>query len=171
MMLNGDETYTVCIGEINNASDSTWKDIVVEVRYFNADGDLTDTVTEHLYDHIVPPGKSAAFRIWTAACKKQDEYSSHKAVVTFAEPRQPSTGCDGRPFPSLEMFSLWGPLMLIIGIWIFVMKKFYSGKNSPQSRLLKIQENMAALVKEQNQCHERLACAVEKIAQNKKVQA
>ena len=76
--------YVTCLGEILNLTDNVWQDLVVEVNYFNAAGDLIDTETERLYSHVLRSNDSTTFKIRTQANQEFAEYSSHAARITWA---------------------------------------------------------------------------------------
>lgn len=143
------------IGTIRNASESIVEDIVVEVKYFNAEKKLVDVVTQPLYGIVVPASQEVAFRVRDAADKPKREYAASTVRVVSAEQRVVQ-----QPQPTKSAFSWsdllvsWGPMLLLIGVWIFFMRKM-GKKGSPQLRTVE-------LIEKQNAVLERLAVAAEK---------
>lgn len=60
----------------------------------------------------------------------------------------------------MEILVAWGPMLLLIGVWIFFMRKI-NRKDSPQAQSLRLIEQQNALFDAQNKLLERLAVAAE----------
>jgi len=152
--------FVTTIGTIKNASDSPIEDLVIEVKYFDADKKLIDVVTQPVYGLVVPASQEVAFRIRDVADKPKAAYVSNTVRVISAEPRVTQ-----QPRPKQSSFSWivdllvsWGPMLLLIAVWIFFMQRM-SKKGSPQVRTIE-------LIEKQNAILERLATAVEKAGSN-----
>ena len=77
--------YVTTIGTITNISDCGWKDVQLEVRYFNQDGKLIDVGTQYISDLFVQPNSESAFRVRTLADQPDSAYASHKVLVRTAK--------------------------------------------------------------------------------------
>ena len=73
------------IGQIRNDSQFTWKDIQLEVQYFDKEGRMIDTRTENRYTDILPAGEAQAFRLRGQADKPESAYSTQKVFVRSAK--------------------------------------------------------------------------------------
>jgi hypothetical protein len=77
--------YVTTVGIIKNDSDCGWKDVQLEVRYFNQDGKLIDVGTQIFSDVVVQPHSESAFRVRTLADQPEPAYASHKVVIRTAK--------------------------------------------------------------------------------------
>ena len=77
------------------------------------------------------------------------------------EPPSDSTCHSGIPAILIQLFMFWGPILMLIGVWLWLIKR--SNASNYQNRLID-------LMKEQNQTLERQAAAIEKIAQMQETQ-
>jgi hypothetical protein len=83
-----DRKMVSTIGRIKNDSPYAWTSIGLEIQYFNASGELIDTVSESSYSLTVQSHSESAFRVRTEADKPREQYASHKVFVRDAsEPR------------------------------------------------------------------------------------
>lgn len=73
------------IGQIKNNSPYAWKDLQIEVQYFNNNGHMIDTRTEERYSEIISAGSIEAFRIRGPADKPEAAYSTQKIFVRSAK--------------------------------------------------------------------------------------
>ena len=76
--------YVSTIGFLRNDSPLAWKNIQLEVRYFDTQGKLSDTRTEIFWDRRLPSGDQQAFRIRVRADKPGFAYASQKVFVRSA---------------------------------------------------------------------------------------
>lgn len=81
---SGAGNYISTIGFIRNDSPLAWKDIQLEVRYFDSQGKLADTRTEVFWDRRLPSGDQQAFRIRGPADKTSSAYASQEVAVRSA---------------------------------------------------------------------------------------
>ena len=153
--------FVTTIATIKNSSESLIEDIVVEVKYFNADKKLIDVVTQPIYGLVVPASQEVAFRVRDLADKPKTAYVSNSIRVVSAEQRatqQPKPKQSS--FSWADLLASWGPMLLLIAVWVFFMRRM-NKKGSPQVRTVE-------LIEKQNAVLERLASAAEKAASDKK---
>lgn len=72
------------IGALRNDSPLAWRDIELEVRFFDASGRLIDTVSETL-DATVAPAALRGFRVRSVADKAESAYARHEVLVRWAK--------------------------------------------------------------------------------------
>lgn len=153
-------------GLIKNATEACVGDIVVEVTYFDSQNKQVDVVTELLYDIVIPPSQEVKFRVRNAADKPKESYTSSSVRVISAEPRISKQSSQNKKSPWLELLIGWSPMLLLIGVWLWVIRK-YSGSKSPQQRSLAVLEAQLNTLTRQVEVLERLTAATEKLAENK----
>lgn len=73
------------VGYLRNDSPHNWKDLQLEVQYFDLGGKLVDTKTETLKYQEIPAGVTEAFRIRGTAASEELTYVSHKVFVRAAK--------------------------------------------------------------------------------------
>lgn len=148
------------IGELKNTTNDKINDVVIEARLTDASGKVIDVLSESQYGLVVPPGEQVSFRLQGAAATTQAAYVGVQARVVSAQahsastPRRPSSreGTDG-----FKEFAIsWGPMVLLVLVWIFMARK-YSGKGSNQDKML-------IAINEQNALLTRQSAAIETIA-------
>lgn len=145
--------YVFSIGYIQNNSENSLEDIVVEVQYFDKNGELIDVAIEDFYSLVVPPNDKVAFKIDTFAAKEKEFYASNSARVVYADqdiPCYQNSQNNYSYFDAIKkMLIAWFPLLLLIGVWIFLARK-YSGKGSNQYRLVELMEQQVKSDEERN---------------------
>jgi RNA polymerase subunit RPABC4/transcription elongation factor Spt4 len=77
--------YISTIGQIRNGSPYAWKDVYVEVQYFNKEGKMIDTCTREDYGEIIFAGDTQAFKVRGPADKPESEYSTQKVFIRSAK--------------------------------------------------------------------------------------
>lgn len=152
-------SFITTIGSISNTSDALIEDIVVEVKYFNAKKKLIDVVTQPIYGLVVPPSQEVAFRVRDVADKSKVSYASSAVRIVSANQRvtqqpQPKSSSNY----GIDFFASWGPMLLLIAVWIYFMRKA-NRKDSPQVRTID-------LIEKQNAVLDRIAAAAEKASDN-----
>jgi hypothetical protein len=80
----GDCPSISTVGRVRNDGDIPWKDLYLEVRYYDADGKLVDATTDHDYGSFVPAHGEAAFRLSVKADKPKEVYARHEVIVQSA---------------------------------------------------------------------------------------
>jgi ATP-dependent Zn protease len=152
------------IGAIQNTSQARAEELVVEVRYFDRNKILIDSVTQPMYGVVVPPGQQLSFRVRDAADKPKSAYATSVARVVSAEQRTPSKPQSKGNLSFLtDILISWAPMLLLIGVWIYFMKKM-SRKDSPQKRTIELIQEQNLTLARQLEVLERLAVAAEKAA-------
>jgi ATP-dependent Zn protease len=156
-----DHSFIITLGSIKNTSPVCFDNVVVEVKYFDGNKKLIDTITQSLYDIVVPASGEVAFRVRDAAAKSKDLYVTQNIRVVSAEPREPDkkTISDARS-QFIDIFLSWVPILLLIGVWIYFILKF-RGKGSAQERSLMLMQQQNAILEAQSGLLERLAKAIE----------
>ena len=145
----GNYNEITCVGKVANKLNIPIKEVVFQVQYFNDSGDLVDSVTGYDDSYIVPANGEIAFRVSdTASRSLKEDYVSHKVIITSAKQDLPSAK-NKRNF-IIELLISWGPMLILIAVWLFCIRK-YHGKNSPQNRIIEIQEKQYELIKKQNE--------------------
>ena len=82
---NGEKgRYITTVGVITNGSDYGWKEVQLEVRYFDQQGKLIDVGAQWFSDVIVQSHAESAFRIRTIADQSDKTYASHRVMVRTA---------------------------------------------------------------------------------------
>jgi len=80
-----DREFFAVVGTIRNASDTMWRDLSVEARFYNSKGELIDTYSTELRDVIVLPRTDAAFRLTGYTARPGSEYSKVTLTITSAK--------------------------------------------------------------------------------------
>ena len=160
---NGEKVITT-IGKMKNAAAARAEEIVVEVKYFDAKNRLVDVVTQPLFGVVVPASQEVAFRVRDAADKPKEAYASSTVRVVSAEQRivRPAKPKQST-FSWTELLVSWAPMLLLIAVWIYFMRK-YTRKDSPQRRSVELIEQQNTTLARQLEVLERLAAAAEKAA-------
>lgn len=159
---NETANFITTIGTLKNTSDFIAEDIIVEVKYFDAQKKLIDVVTQPLYGIVVPPLQEVAIRVRDEADKPKEAYFSNTLRVVSAQQggvRQPQQKKTASIW--IGLLSSWGPMLLLIVVWVFFIRKAYR-KGSPQLRLVELMEQQNAVFIRQLEILERLAVAAEK---------
>lgn len=76
--------FVSVIGQLRNDSPHAWKQIELEVQYFDDEGRLIDTRSETLWA-TVPPGAVHSFRVRGSADKPESAYARHHVRVNWAK--------------------------------------------------------------------------------------
>ena len=79
--------YASCVGEISNASAFGWRDVTVEARYFNSQGELVDAATDKQDGVYIPANGTAAVRVLDRAARSPSSYASCKLSLKNAVSR------------------------------------------------------------------------------------
>ena len=147
------------LGRLKNASSDCLEEIFLEVKFLDATGGVIDTVTQPAYGLVVPAKGEASFRVRDTASQPKSAYVSQSVRVLAAEARRkpvPKT----QSSPLVEFLVAWGPMLLLIGVWIFFMQRM-KRKDSPQGRSLALIEQQNSILEAQNALLARIAAATE----------
>lgn len=71
--------YVTTVGTVRNNSDYAWKEVQLEVRYFDQQGKLIDVGNQII--SAVEPHSESAFRVRTLADQPESRYENHKVYV------------------------------------------------------------------------------------------
>ena len=74
----------VTIGRLRNNSPVKWKEVVIEVQYFDKDGKLIGTKSERDHNLVLLPGVDHAFQVSSTPEFPPEAYASHKVYVRDA---------------------------------------------------------------------------------------
>ncbi|MCU7835143.1 MAG: FxLYD domain-containing protein [gamma proteobacterium symbiont of Taylorina sp.] len=74
------------LGTIANKSDKPLTNIILDVEFFDANGDPIDLISEELWDITVPPKGEKRFKISSNTSKQKISYIKHVITITQAEP-------------------------------------------------------------------------------------
>lgn len=70
------------VGKLRNAGNTSLENPHFEVRFFNADGKLIDSLASAPYDLIIPAKSEVSFRARGAADRPAREYAKHEIRLT-----------------------------------------------------------------------------------------
>lgn len=86
LVVNADKSYDgiVTVGKLENQSPLKWKDIVIEVQYFDQDGKLVAAATEKSLNMVLLPGVQHAFNVSSNREHAAEKYVSQKVFVRDA---------------------------------------------------------------------------------------
>jgi hypothetical protein len=79
-----DRDYLAVVGTIKNTSNTVWRDVHVEARFFNDKDELIDTISSKLYDVVVRPRSDAAFRVTGYTARPPSDYKRVSLNITSA---------------------------------------------------------------------------------------
>ena len=146
--------YVTVLGSLKNETNQPVRSITVEAKLLDAQGQVVDVLTRYLDDIIVMPGDQVAFRIQDIGASPPASYAQVQARVTSGYDQrpqtQPKTKADSGVNSILSLIISYGPVLLLVGIWLLFMKRIGGGKKS--------------LFAEQNALIQRQAVALEKLA-------
>lgn len=72
------------VGRVRNESEIPWKELLIEVRYFDQSGVLIDAHSDRQYAMLVPAHGEAAFVIRSRAEKPEADYVKYEVEVKGA---------------------------------------------------------------------------------------
>jgi len=155
--------FITTLGTLKNSGSSCFTNIVVEVKYFDAKGSLVDTVTEDLDSVVVPANQEASYRTMTSPARRKEDYTSQTVRVVSARATQPFMRATGKPIEAKlrELTYAFGPVVLLIVVWLVFVRISLRSKKSPQQRSLALVEKQNAILEKQNELIERIATEAE----------
>lgn len=155
-------SYINCIGELANLGEDTYQYITLQIQYFNEKDEIIDTVTEQLYDHVLMPKETISFKVSDRADKSSEQYITHKVKVTYADEKYVKKY---EPVKKkswiLDILISWGPMLLLIFVWIFIMYRYNRNKKSPHFQSVEAMKKRNELVEYQNKLFEKLIKTIE----------
>jgi ATP-dependent Zn protease len=164
--IEGRQTLTV-IGTFKNTTANKIDNIVVEAKFMDLNKKVVDVMTQPVYGIVVPANQEVSFRLQGLLGASQNSYSVMEARVSSGETHIERQASKKKSEDSLFMNLLvsWGPMLLLIGTWIFFMKKS-DGKNSAQNRTLDLIAEQNLLFTKQLSAIENIADAANKLNKN-----
>jgi len=75
----------IVMGDMINNSDVPWKDVNIEVQFYNRDKQLTDTDQKNKYSFVVPANDVSKFKVSMLREFPEEQYFSVKARVLSAK--------------------------------------------------------------------------------------
>lgn len=153
---DGDPALTV-LGQIKNTGTASAYSVVLEAVFTDASGKVIDVINDRNYDLVVPAGEQAAFRLQARPAAAAAAYDRVKVRVVSAEGRTANPKRETeKPHVLKDLLISWGPMFLLIGVWIWLARK-YNGKNSYQSKLLEAMHTQNELLAKQSAATESMA--------------
>lgn len=73
------------LGDIENKSDISWKDIVIETQFFDKQGQMIDSKHMEDYSMVIPAHGKAAFKVSFEMEFPKDQYETYKASILSAK--------------------------------------------------------------------------------------
>lgn len=146
------------LGKVVNTSGEKLEDPNFEARFYDANGQLVDALHEMTFGLALLPGQEVTVRLMGAASHQADRYASVQIglisgdFVPAVKPRSSGLAWGGWLW---SLLASWGPMLLLIGVWIWVLKR---------SNGINYQKDVLELMKHQNETLARQAAAIEKIA-------
>lgn len=83
------ERHLVTVGTLKNNSSRKWRDVVIEVQYFDGEGRLVGTESSRVRDLVLVPGTEHAFQVSGARMLPSQTYVSQKVFVRDAREATP----------------------------------------------------------------------------------
>lgn len=148
------------LGTLRNASAECFDEVVVEVKYFDVNSKLIDTITQPLYGVVVPGNQEVAFRVRDAAAQAKGAYASQSVRIVSANARGGRTTKQSPQSKLIDVLISWAPMLLLIGAWAFFMARM-KRRDSPQGRILTMFEEQNLILASQSELLARIASALE----------
>lgn len=147
------------LGTIKNTASGCLSDVTVEIKYFDANKAMIDTVTQSLYGVVVPAHGEVAFRVQESPSKLKDSYVSQSVRIISAEAKQ------GRLYKSSsaglwEQIISWGPLFIFLATLLFLLRRMQK-VGGPQQRFIQLYEEQNGILSKQNALLAQIVTAVE----------
>ena len=149
------------LGTIANPSRDCFQNVVLELQYFDAAKNHVDTVTEAVDGLVVPAGDTAQFRVRESAARDATAYVSQSVRVVDAGVRWTKEPPSGQSV--IDLLVPWLPMLLLIGVWIYFMRRYSSGK-SLQGRMFAVMEQQLEVARAQSLAIQKAAAALERRA-------
>lgn len=160
--------YLTALGKATNTSAQTLENPVFEARFFDASGKLIDAFNEYSFGLDLLPGQSIMVRISDTARYGAERYASaqiHLVSGSFTpagQGREDADAGEGWRGWLTRLFWNWGPVLLLIGVWIWAIQRSHGGY---QEQVLALMQEQISLQAQQIQKQAQQVAALEKIAQ------
>jgi len=157
------------LGTLKNAGSSCFANVVVEVKYFDAQRTLIDSVTQALEDVVVPAGEEVAYRTMAQPARRKEDYASQSVRVLSAREIRANqgygasaqSGAKSMQARIVEFLYAFGPVVLLIAIWWYFIRFQLRSKKSPQARSIALMERQTELLERKIELLARIAAALE----------
>lgn len=78
------DPFVAVVGIIRNTGHVAWRQVQVEVQFFDGEGHLVDTVTDVLFNGHIGSGNERGFRVSGQPYLSRERYASHRVVIRSA---------------------------------------------------------------------------------------
>lgn len=144
---------------LKNTAASCVDEVMLQVRYFDADRKLIDSATEVFSDSVVPPGKTVAYRLDRRPLRPLADYAAQEVTVVSAQPLYRRGPAPPRTF--FDTVYDWIPFAIYMVLLLTFLMFLIRGKKSPQNRALALAERQAQLQEQQIRQLQRIADALD----------
>lgn len=154
----GDGGALATLVSLRNTAASCFDDVVLQVRYFDADKKLIDSATEAFSGIVVPSGKTVAYRLDSKPLRPLADYVSQEVTVVSAQPRYsyaPRTDTFAAVLVAWLPFTVF--VLFMLGFLLFIVR----AKRSPQNRALALAEVQVQQREQQIRQLQRIADALD----------
>jgi hypothetical protein len=151
------------LGTITNPSSNCFQNVVLELQYFDAAKNHVDTVVEPVEGLVIPAGETVEFRVREPATRDSGAYVTQSVRLVDADVRwvkAPAAPAN----PLFELLVSWGPMLLLVGVWIYFVRK-QSGHKSIQARMFVVMEKQLEVAQAQSRAIQQAAAALERRAE------
>ena len=151
----------VALVNVKNSSDTSAYNIVLEAKFLDSANKVIDVITQENYGIVVPAGKDVLLKLRDSISGAQVSYSKVEVRVLSADFRAPKSAF-GSANPNntknamIEFLISWGPMLLLIAVWIYMMRKYSNGY---QNKVLQFMDKQNELIAKQAAALELIATA------------
>lgn len=157
---DGDHRVVTTLGTITNPTGVCFTDLVIEVQYFDAAGQHVDTLVEPAAGLVSPADEAVEFRVQGVAARDAKAYATQRVRVMDGSARW-SKAAETKQSSLVELLLSWAPMLVLIAVWVMVAR-WFSGKKSPQGKLVEIAQAQAKATQDLVAATQRIAQALEK---------
>ncbi|NHZ79114.1 hypothetical protein F2P44_07460 [Massilia sp. CCM 8695] len=158
--LSEDGRTATTLGTLKNASADRVREVMFEVKYFDAKHALVDTFTRCVDNVIAPAAGEVAFRMRERLSQPAASYVSQEVRVVSAEAISPPPEKSALSPFMREFLLVWLPLLALLGFLIYFMKRLI-GKQSATTTALALMQTQTAHLGTHARMLERLALVAE----------
>ena len=151
----------VALVNVKNSSDAAAYNIVLEAKFLDSANKVIDVITQENYGIVVPAGKDVLLKLRDSISGAQASYSKVEVRVLSADFRLPKSA-SGSANPNntknaiVEFLISWGPMLLLVAVWIYMMRKYSNGY---QNKVLQFMDKQNELIAKQAAALEQIATA------------
>lgn len=149
--------FITTLGTLKNSSRACAQDLVLEVTYANAQGQVIDVVTQNLNELVIPAADEVGFRIYDVAMQPQGAYASSKVRVLSATSKVTPESSS----LAASLLANWGPVAIFFFALFWFLRRLTKNPKSPAQRSLAMMEQQTEILAQQARMLERLAAAAE----------